>query len=295
MNWDPLTWWLRIQQWRLRRHGFRRLKMRLGNTTFGYYVREGAANATPLMLVHGLALYPEWWSPLLKQLSPDRYSLCVPELIGFGRSPGKGLAPAAFNLALFRDQFRNLMKSLDWDRMILAGLSMGGWACLDYALARPDDLSGLILIAPAGANLDATEEDLQNLRKVFDYQTPEEFSHLINEYVLSRPRPIPRWVGSLAVWRSRANGHKHLLQNLAYKDWVGRRVESIATPTAAIWGRQDKTFPISAGEDMERAMPRAKLIPMENTAHSYMTERPKETCQAFFDALDFVEKNRDKK
>jgi pimeloyl-ACP methyl ester carboxylesterase len=181
-----------------------------------------------------------------------------------------------------------LKDSFGWDKMILSGVSLGGWVCLDYALTHPDDVKGLILYAPAGVSMNITEKDLEEMRRVFDYKTPEEFDSLINKYVLYRPRRIPRWVSRFAVRRSERNGHKHLLHNLQFEDWIGERAKNIKTPTALIWGRQDRVFPFSVGEELDKIMPNTRLYPMEDASHSYMFEQPEASCQAFFDALEWL-------
>jgi len=287
--WDPLLWILRMKQITLRYHGFHRRRFHLRSTHFGSYARQGPDGSLPLVLVHGLALFPEWWSPVLKSM-PNTHSVYVPELLGFGRSPGRNLAPTDFCMQLYRDQFNELKRYYGWDRMILAGVSLGGWICLDYALAHPDSVDSLILMGPSGANPGVEETDLLELKEIFDYQTAEEFDRLMNEYVFHKPKPLPRWVGKLAVERAVRNGHKNLLNNLVLEDWVGDRVSRIEHPTALIWGRQDKVFPFEVGQAMEKMMPRARLFPMEDTGHSYLFERPYATSRAFMEALEFVEK-----
>jgi pimeloyl-ACP methyl ester carboxylesterase len=285
--WDPLLWGLRFMEIRLRFHGYRRRLMPLKGSRFGAYIRSGSGNAPPLVLLHGIALFAEWWNPLLRRL-PREVPVSALELMGFSRSPGRELHPDDFTLELHCRQIRILKETLGWDRMILAGVSLGGWVCLKYALTNPDDVKGLILYAPSGVTMNVTEEGLEEMRRVFDYRTPEEFDSLINKFVLHRPRRIPRWVSRFAVRRSERNGHKHLLHNLQFPDWIGEGVKDIEVPTALIWGRQDKVFPFSAGEQAERIMPNARLFPMDDAGHSYMFERPGATCQAFFDALEWV-------
>lgn len=285
--WDPLIWLLYFKERALKRRGFVRRRARIQSEKFGYYLGGDQGASPPLVLVHGLALFPEWWSPLLVRLEADR-SICVPELLGFGRSPGRSLPSSAFNLSLYRKQLDLLRDGLGRDPIILAGVSLGGWVCLDYALARPDAVAGLILYAPAGADPNVDEKDLEGLRRLFDYRSPSEFDRLINDFVLFRPRRIPWWISYLALKRAQRNGHKHLLHNLTFDDWVGERVNDIQAPTALIWGRQDKVFPFRTGEILARDMPNARLFPMENTGHSYLFEEPEASCQAFFKALGFV-------
>ena len=289
---DPLTWVLLVKEWGLRRHGYRCCRAGANARGFRYFFREPAkktaTEAPALVLVNGLALFPEWWGPLLKLLPEDR-PILVPELLGFSRSPGKGIDPEAFSLDLYREQLGFMKEASGTDKVVLAGVSLGGWICLDYAQALPEQVSGLILIGPAGVSPDMTRESLLSLKSVFDYKTADDFNRLMNGFVFSRPKPIPGWVGALAVRRSKTNGHKHLLHNLRFEDWVGERCAAIRTPTALIWGREDKVFAFRDGEKIESLMPRARLFGLDGVSHSYLFEHAEATCRAFFDALEYIE------
>ncbi|MBU0754578.1 MAG: alpha/beta hydrolase [Planctomycetes bacterium] len=289
--WDPLIWWLFFKERSLKRRGFIRHYGRIRSAPYGYYLGGRPDTATPLMLVHGLALFPEWWSPLLRHLG-DNEAICMPELVGFGRSPGRSLKPDAFTIPLFREQLSVLKKSLGWDKVILGGVSLGGWVCLDYALAYPDEVAGLILFAPAGTDPVMDQNQLEELRDLFDYRNPKEFARLINDFVLYEPRPLPWLVGYLAVKRARWNGHKDLLHNLKREDWIGERARRIEAPTGLIWGRQDKVFPYRLGELLDKDLPESRLFTLENAGHSYLFEQPAASCEAFMQALEYVRGKR---
>ena len=85
---DPLTLLLWLRQLRLRLLGYSRRVHRLDGAAFGSYFRAGRASRTPVVFLHGLGLFPEWWLPLLRRL-PRTRTAAAPELLGFGRSPGR--------------------------------------------------------------------------------------------------------------------------------------------------------------------------------------------------------------
>lgn len=286
--WDPLVWFLRYKEWVLKSKGFVRCEARIDEEPFGYYFRAGDPSAPLVVLVHGLALFPEWWEPLLPHI-PEKYSVCIPELLGFGRSPGRGLQPDRFKIRLFSRQIAHLQRTLDIDSMILCGVSLGGWVSLDYALREPDRVKGLVLLGSAGADPDVREEDLQSLREVFDYNNAAEFTRLMNDYVFYKPRWLPAFLGALAVKRSRWNGHKHFLNHLTFDDWIGARALSLQMPVAMVWGKEDKVFPVETGRKLAKALPRAKLIELSETGHSYLFERPEISVEGIMEGVRFVE------
>jgi hypothetical protein len=66
-----------------------------------------------MVLIHGMAIFPEWWESILKAL-PETMTVCAPELLGFGRSPGKRLEPQRFSLKLFREQIDLIRERMGW-------------------------------------------------------------------------------------------------------------------------------------------------------------------------------------
>jgi len=289
MWWDPLQWALLLKGWKLKTMGFRRLHQKIGSDRFAWYLKEGKGeHPVCLILIHGIALFPEWWKPLLSVL-PENYTVCVPELLGFGRSPGRKLDPSSFNMNLYRQQILSIRAAVNPKSLILSGVSLGGWVCLDFALKHPESVNSLILIGPGGANLEVNEEDLMELKKIFDYEDAQGFLRLVNDYVLSKPVKIPKWVGALAVRRSKWNGHKQLINNLTFEDWIGDRAKNIKSRTALIWGKEDKVFPVTVGEDLVEIMDDARLFTLDGVGHSYLFEKPKATNQGFLKALSWIE------
>jgi pimeloyl-ACP methyl ester carboxylesterase len=61
--------------------------------------------------------------------------------------------------------------------------------------------------------------------------------------------------------------------------WESRwapRLGSLPGPALIIWGQHDRFLPLSAGEDLHRAIPNSRLIVIPDTGHLPMWERPDE-------------------
>ena len=104
-----------------------------------YYERDGDG---PALLFTGGALDLRMWRYQIEALSPC-YSFIRCDLRGYGRSSEPTDAPYRHC-----DDVRVLLEALGVDRLCLGGQSFGGTVALDFALAYPEVVAGLIL-APA--------------------------------------------------------------------------------------------------------------------------------------------------
>lgn len=110
----------------------------------GAIALETAGAGTPLVLLHGWALDRRIWSPQIGPLS-ERFRVVAPDRRGFGRST----APP--DLAAEVDDLLIVKRKLGLERMILVGMSQAGRVALQFALAHPESVSGIVL---QGAPLD---------------------------------------------------------------------------------------------------------------------------------------------
>jgi pimeloyl-ACP methyl ester carboxylesterase len=130
----------------LRLLGARRRMLEIGQVSLVYYV-IGPADGEPWVLLHGLGSVAAMWSPEMRRLRRSCRVL-VPELsiLGGTRCPGDGLAiaPALPVLAALLD------RELPGRPVTLAGLSLGGWMAVRFALRHPERVARLVLIDAGG-------------------------------------------------------------------------------------------------------------------------------------------------
>ncbi len=106
-----------------------------------------AGNGTPIILLHeGIADRRMWDREFL--LLAREHRVARYDLRGFGRSP-----PATAPFSSVRD-LSDLRDHLRMDRPLIVGPSMGGRIALDLALAEPEGVGGLLLIAPGYSGMD---------------------------------------------------------------------------------------------------------------------------------------------
>jgi pimeloyl-ACP methyl ester carboxylesterase len=113
-----------------------------------YYVKAGErrSDRPPLLLVHGFGASTDHWKKNIAELSQD-FEVWAIDLLGFGRST-KAVAPYCGDL--WRDQLHDFITEVIGQPVVLAGNSIGGYACLCVAAQRPQSVVGLVLLNPAG-------------------------------------------------------------------------------------------------------------------------------------------------
>ncbi|HVS84172.1 MAG TPA: alpha/beta hydrolase [Gaiellaceae bacterium] len=95
----------------------------------------------PLVLLHGGLGDSELWEPVVPFLA-ERFRTIRTDLRFFGRSVGPA-APWSW-----QEDTVGVLDELGLERVVLAGLSLGGRLALDVALDRPERVRALALVAP---------------------------------------------------------------------------------------------------------------------------------------------------
>jgi pimeloyl-ACP methyl ester carboxylesterase len=107
---------------------------------------EVAGNGPPVLLVHGLSLDTRMWEPQWLPFA-ERHRVVRVDMRGFGRSTSE---------AVPFDDMEDLVALLDHlaiDRVHIVGLSMGATLVVDFAIAHPERIHGLVPVdgGPSGA------------------------------------------------------------------------------------------------------------------------------------------------
>jgi pimeloyl-ACP methyl ester carboxylesterase len=109
--------------------------------------RAERGRGMPVLFIHSIAGNSTHWAPQLEHLRQNRRALAL-DLRGHGRSepPGNG----DYSIAGMAGDIAAVVDTLDLDRFVLVGHSMGGGVALTYAGAHPERVAGLLLVDPIG-------------------------------------------------------------------------------------------------------------------------------------------------
>jgi long-chain acyl-CoA synthetase len=202
-----------------------------------------------IIFMHGYAGCAETWEKQINHFA-HQYRVVVPDLRGHGQSD----APYSnYTMPELVDDIHAIADSLGIkDRFVLVGHSFGGSICIEYAVAYPERLESLILIATAG-----------------EYPLPRSTS-LLSRIPAAAFHPWwkyrPRWNAEVHVMK------RMMLNNM--RKWKGWSLLSkIKTPTMVMTGERDRYFPRWAFDKVSEAIPGAEVIDIGASKHKVQLER----------------------
>ena len=117
-------------------------------------LQGGDLSKPNLFFLHGKAFQAKTWLELgtLQAVIEAGFSFVAIDLPGFGNTPGAELAPETI--------ITGILKAIGIQQCILVGPSMGGKVAIEFGLAQPELLLGLVLIGTVGVdeNVDQLHE-----------------------------------------------------------------------------------------------------------------------------------------
>jgi pimeloyl-ACP methyl ester carboxylesterase len=106
-----------------------------------------------LVFLHGSWCDSSQWLPVIEHLSQGYHCFAL-DLLGFGESEQPKLH---YSIQLEVECLLKYLEALHLPQVYLIGHSLGGWIAASYALKYPNQVSGLVLIAPEGVQVEGQE------------------------------------------------------------------------------------------------------------------------------------------
>lgn len=230
---------------------------------------EHTGTGEPVVLLHGLSGSGRWWRFTTPALA-RRYSVHVPELVGFGRSRGARRQPDIPEMARVIAEW---LERLELPTVRLVGHSMGGQIALHLAAEYrlPERLA---LVSASG------------LPRIW---TLRDAARFVAGTLPPRHWGAPAFVPTIAADAVRA-GPRALLRatlNLLSDD-VSPLLPRVSCRTLVLWGELDPLVPLEHGHAFVRRLPSARLVVLGDAAHNPMADRPAEFNRALLGFLDEV-------
>lgn len=272
-----------------------------------HFVIKGAGR--PVVLIHGNPGSCQDWARLYTPIS-SRYQAIAFDRPGHGHSDRPNHRDITVDIQA--QMLHAALKELQVERPILVGHSWGGALALAYALEFPDDLSGLVLLAPA---IYRSDDGVSFLSKLPGFPIIGDvvnflFTPLIGPWLVRTdvakafaPDPIPKhylrhvlseWTRPKKVkWYSvddallneslpkLSQRYAELLDQNGSKGSEPR----LPMPISIVTGDSDLIVPAKENAHrLHQALPVSELIVLPNTGHQIPFTRP----DAVVEAIDLV-------
>jgi len=108
---------------------------------------EGQPNGHTVVLLHGNNFAGFYFGVVIDALRREGFRVIVPDQIGYGRS-SKPIIP--YDLTDMARNTRTILKSLNIDKAMIVGHSMGGMLAARFATQYPEIVERLVLLNPIG-------------------------------------------------------------------------------------------------------------------------------------------------
>jgi pimeloyl-ACP methyl ester carboxylesterase len=251
------------------------------------HVREqGNPDGIPVVLIHGSMGSLQVWEGWARELGQQARLISVD-------LPGHGLTGAwprdEYTVEAYADFIEVLVDTLNLDRFVLVGHSLGGAVAWSFAATRPNRVSQLVLVDAAGYPRDGGEAPLPTrlarLPVVGDigiYFKPERLVRRSLEEMYADPAMVTpeRTKRTAELQRFPGNREATLQRARSQEPLDPTPLKRLSVPTLILWGAQDRWVPIADAFRFQHDIKGAKLEIFEKLGHNPMEEDPKATAAA---------------
>ncbi len=264
------------------------------------------ANGKTILLLHGKNFNGYYWKDLIPLLTNKGYRVIVPDQPGWGRSAKPDLH---YSFHLLASINKSLLDSLQINKVIVLGHSMGGMLAMRFTLLFPGKVEKLVLENPIG---------LEDYKTFVPYQTLEhlyakEKAATYSSYKKYQQSYYPEWkpeyeqyvAAQAAALEDPAFDHiawiNAVTYQMIYEQPVVYEIDRIAVPTLLVIGQADRTivgkellsepqkstygqYP-QLGKKTATAIKNARLVEMPGVGHIPHVQELQKFTEALFSFL----------
>lgn len=252
-----------------------------------YY--EIIGQGEPLVMIRGISSNVDHWYEQVPVLS-KKYQLLVFDNRGIARSSDPG---GSFSTTDMAADTVGLMEAVGIKKAHVLGYSMGGMIAQEMALAYPEKVNGLILVATdCGISL--------------RIKAKPEFSRLFSEMIRLGTNEAKKAAACCLFAKQTFETRPDIIQcytevSLRFpaspktlgRQWAAitqhdacNRLPNISSPTLVITGSEDELIPPQNAKVMAQRIPVAQMISIDGGGHLFLIEQPEAFNEAVISFLD---------
>jgi pimeloyl-ACP methyl ester carboxylesterase len=265
--------------------------------------RRSGNKGIPIVLLHGFLGDSANWQSVMAEISQmvaldhgldhgSAIDLIALDLLGFGAS---SKPPVAYTVAQEVAFLRAVLQELGLESCVLVGHSFGGWVSAAYAIAYPNQVRALCLVAPAGIRDDSFCGRYNWMRPVL-WQTPVVDALLW----LIKPMAIlfrQTKTLDLVCWARRELNRQPAARSFLVDrlrpedaiDTVEKHISAITAPTLILAAENDDTIPAWHCETYAQEITGAELMVIPEAGHGLPQNNPTAIAHSL---IEFMNRSR---
>jgi 2-succinyl-6-hydroxy-2,4-cyclohexadiene-1-carboxylate synthase len=234
---------------------------------------------TAVVLLHGFAGTGRAWDPVAQRLDRERYTALAPDLRGHGAA--RDARPVSFAACV-----EDVLDAAP-ARFVLCGYSMGGRIAQHVALAAPERVERLVLVATtAGIDDDAARaarrEDDERLAAFADAASIEQFAdRWAAQPLFADTPPAAARIWREDMLRNDPRGLAAVLRGIGTgaMEPLWDRLGNLTMPATVLAGEGDPKF-VALAERLAAALPAGRLVVVPGAGHGLPREAPEAVSAA---------------
>ena len=250
------------------------------------HVRDEGPRDAPIVLLHGSNADLHTWQAWTDALSAD-YRVVRFDQRGHGLTGPA--ADADYSIEAFAGDIDAVVDALGVERFVLAGNSMGGAIAMQYAIASPERLDGLVLVDASGAPIERDADGniafklaaMPGVGSVMSQVLPRSLverslsqsvsnQKIVTGEAVDRYWELARYPGNRDATRARFSTPRSAFS--------AEQVAQTDVPTLVMWGEEDKLIPYEAAGWYMDHLPDATLAAYPGIGHLPMEEAPERSA-----------------
>jgi pimeloyl-ACP methyl ester carboxylesterase len=238
-----------------------------------------AGRGAPIVLLHGLGGDGSRWGPNIEPLAKDFHVFALDQ-IGFGESD-KPLAN--YHTGMLAEFLVGFLKAAGIAKASLVGNSMGAGVALYTAVHYPDLVDRIVLAdgggfrAAAGAAAPPATADALHRRQLQNSVTRDETREFFRILFHDKGLVTDKMVDEQLTLRLRAAFTITKMQEAGERgSLTEQEVRAVKAPTLVVWGKYDELANPAGADRLERTIPGARKVIIDNCGHMPQLERADE-------------------
>jgi pimeloyl-ACP methyl ester carboxylesterase len=234
-----------------------------------------AGSGPAVLLLHAFPLDSGMWASQIGDLS-DHYRVLAPDFPGFGTST----ASTGFTVDGAADLLGEFLDHLGVnERVVVAGVSMGGYVALAFARRQPQRLRALILADTKAEPDDETgragrDKMIELVRKEGPTALAEQMlPKLLGPATAANKADVSEQVRQ-SIHAQRADGIVAGLKALRDRPDARPGLSHVSVPTLVVVGEQDSVTPPANAKAISDAIPNSRLAVITGAGHLSNVENP---------------------